>query len=418
MTFPRQLVYLITLSTLCPTLTIAQEPDSAMQSALRVFLDCWFCDDDHIRREVAFVNYVRDRQDAQVHILGTRQDTGGGQQYTFAFIGLRGFQGRNDTITFNTSGTDTDNEIREAQTLAFSVGILRYAIETPTGGDIGITFRMPQQLGSILQEDDPWDFWVFRIGADAEYFAESSQEEWAIDGRLSANRITEDWKIEIFTFGEYERERSDLSDTTFITISRGFGAEGLVVRSAGEHWGYGGAVEVSGTTFENRDLLVSAGLALEYSLFPYTESTRRQLIALYTIGVSYFDWEELTIFERLTETRGTHRLELAYSVLQPWGEIEAGLEGSSFLDNLNLHRLEASFEIDIRLFRGFSFDAGGRFARIKDQIFLPLEGISDEEILVRQQQIGTDFRASFDFGLSFTFGSIFNNVVNPRLNRF
>ena len=38
------------------------EPDSlAAQQALTVFLDCDRCDDDYIRREITFVNYVRDR---------------------------------------------------------------------------------------------------------------------------------------------------------------------------------------------------------------------------------------------------------------------------------------------------------------------------------------------------------------------
>lgn len=392
--------------------------DSLPQTALRVFLDCRFCDDDHIRQEVAFINYVRDRRDAQVHVLGTSQETGGGRVYTFEFIGLREFLGRNDTLSFNTSQTDTRDEIRDAQTLTFSVGILRYAIETPVGADVGLRFQFRQRQAAINQERDPWNNWVFRIGAGGSFFAESSQEDWSIDGNLSANRVTEDWKIEFFTFGEYERERSELSDTTFVTVSRGFAAEGLIVRSAGEHWGYGGAVEVSGTTFENRDLLISAGLAVEYSLFPYSESTRRQLIALYTIGISYFDWEEVTIFERLSETRATHRLELAYRVLQPWGDLNAGLEGRAYLHDPKLHRLEASVGFGIRLLRGLRINGRASFARIKDQIFLPLEELTDEEILVRQRQIGTDFRARLNFGFNYTFGSIFNSVVNPRLNRF
>ncbi len=45
---------------------------------LRVFLDCGPCDDDYLRQEITFVNYVRDRPDAQVHVLVTREGTGGG----------------------------------------------------------------------------------------------------------------------------------------------------------------------------------------------------------------------------------------------------------------------------------------------------------------------------------------------------
>ena len=41
----------------------AQESDDRPQ-ALRVFLDCNRCDRDYLRREITFVNWVRDRRDA------------------------------------------------------------------------------------------------------------------------------------------------------------------------------------------------------------------------------------------------------------------------------------------------------------------------------------------------------------------
>ena len=36
-----------------------------------MFLDCPFCDEQYIRTEITFVNYVRDRTDADVHVLGS-----------------------------------------------------------------------------------------------------------------------------------------------------------------------------------------------------------------------------------------------------------------------------------------------------------------------------------------------------------
>src|SRR5207237_8641994 len=63
---------------------------TAQDSAVRVFLDCpdTFCDFDYYRTEITFVNWVRDRQFAQVHVLITTQSTGGGREYTMALIGL------------------------------------------------------------------------------------------------------------------------------------------------------------------------------------------------------------------------------------------------------------------------------------------------------------------------------------------
>jgi len=75
---------------------------TAQDSAVRVFLDCpdTFCDFDYYRTEITFVNWVRDRQFAQVHVLITTQSTGGGREYTMALIGLERFAGSVDTLDF------------------------------------------------------------------------------------------------------------------------------------------------------------------------------------------------------------------------------------------------------------------------------------------------------------------------------
>ena len=62
--------------------------DELKKSALKVFLDCDSCDLAYIKTEITFVNYVRDRLEAQVHVLVTTQATGGGgREYTLTFIG-------------------------------------------------------------------------------------------------------------------------------------------------------------------------------------------------------------------------------------------------------------------------------------------------------------------------------------------
>ncbi|HMA55027.1 MAG TPA: hypothetical protein VKT17_11215, partial [Acidobacteriota bacterium] len=65
--------------------------DELRSVAPNVFLDCdrRTCDFEYIKTEITFVNYVLDRQTADVHIIVTRQQTGsGGNEYTLAFMGL------------------------------------------------------------------------------------------------------------------------------------------------------------------------------------------------------------------------------------------------------------------------------------------------------------------------------------------
>jgi len=64
--------------------------------------------------------------------------------------------------------------------------------------------------------------------------------------------------------------------------------------------------------------------------------------------------------------------------------------------------------------KGLRFNLGGGASLIHDQINLPKGGATDEEILLKRKELETNYRYYFHMGLSYTFGSIYNNVVNPR----
>ena len=106
-----------TLSDVTPALAAQQVPaagpTSAQRQMARVFLDCNRCDEDYVRKEVTFVDHVRNREDADVHVLVSLQETGGGgAQWTLKFIGLGTFQGSDQTLTYNSLATATSDEIR------------------------------------------------------------------------------------------------------------------------------------------------------------------------------------------------------------------------------------------------------------------------------------------------------------------
>ncbi len=67
----------------CPSTAFAgaQQP-AAPPDRLKVFLDCENCFIDFLREEVAFVSYVRDRTEAEVHVLITSAATGAGGRST------------------------------------------------------------------------------------------------------------------------------------------------------------------------------------------------------------------------------------------------------------------------------------------------------------------------------------------------
>jgi len=106
--------------------------------------------------------------------------------------------------------------------------------------------------------------------------------------------------------------------------------------------------------------------------------------------------------------------QVALEVRQPWGSSRAAIEAVQHLNDLGRNRLVANGGIDLRIFKGLSLDLDIGLARIRDQINLEAGDASEEEILTRQRELQSDFEYNFRVGFSYTFGSIFSNVVNPR----
>jgi len=395
-------------------------PIPGQEEPLRVFLDCegYICDFDHFRREVGFISYVRDRMDAELHVLVTSQNTGaGGEEFSFFFIGLREWAGKQDTLRYVSRPDDTDDETRSGLVQTFKLGLIPYLASTPMGQQLEITFLGRPEEAPREPVDDPWDLWVFRVRVSGELEAASRERSRSFDGSLSASRTTEDIKLDFRASGDWNEDTFEFSDGEENTYSsRSFDVEGTAVWSLNPHWSAGLTGSATGSTRLNQNLTLRGGPAIEYNIFPYAESTQRQITFMYQVEVASFDYEEITLFDKTEETRFTQSLRVASAFEQPWGELDVSAEWSNYLDHFKQHRAELFSRMEIRLFRGLSLDIQGSAARVKDQIYEPKEDIPDEDILLRRRELGTDYELSIEIGFSYTFGSVFNNIVNPRMS--
>jgi hypothetical protein len=401
-----------------PAFALAQDAPTGGQPPLRVFLDCGPCDFDHLRREVPVVDYVRDRVDADVHVLVTTQDTGGGgEEYTFHFLGLGALLGRADTLQYVSQQFQTEDEERDGYTRTFSLGLVRYMAYTGRTAGVDIEFGdADENRQTVDPRGDPWNLWVFEASIGAELSGESRQKDQAFEGSLEAGRVTEEFKIDIEFRADHQEEEFELrSGAREVSSTTEIEADAIVVWSLGPNWSWGISGAIGKDQSVNQALYTEVAPAVEYSLYPYTESTRRQITATYRVGMSSYYYEKRTIFDQISEIRPAQSLEVAADFQQPWGELIVSVEGSHFLDSPRTHRVDLFSRLEWRLTRGVNLDIRGNVARVKDQIYLSAEGLDDNEILIGQRQLGTDFEYGIEVGVSFTFGSIFNNVVNPRL---
>lgn len=389
--------------------------DPAAQ-APRVYVDCRGCDMTYIQREVTFVSYVREADAADVHVLVTDQQTGGGgRRFTLAFIGRGPYAGVDNSIDYTSVQSNTSAQERDGVTETLRLGLVPYVARTSLASQVQVRFT-PVESGQPVQVTDPWNSWTFEVYGGGNFNMETSQSSWSARYGFYANRVTEMWKVQFRPYFNHNGRTIERDNGEDINIEQWrHGLETHLIRSVGDHMGVGLFASYNTATVENLNHGVSVRPAIEYSLFPYAESSRRQVTVSYRAGYEYADYIEETIYEKTEEGLLSHSLNASVQFRQPWGNISSSLTGSSYLHNIDYHRVAFNGNVSLRLGRGISLNFGGNYQRINDQLALPRGDASLEDILLQRRQLATSYRTSGNIGLSYSFGSIFSNVVNPRL---
>ncbi|NQT80096.1 MAG: hypothetical protein HQ555_06880 [Candidatus Aminicenantes bacterium] len=382
------------------------------KSAPKVFIDCDSCDIDYIRTEITFVNYVWDRQEADIHMLITLQGTGsGGREYTIAFIGQKDYSDLQNTLKYFSSPTETDDEVRKGLVQTLKLGLAPYVARTPMAQAISLLLKQEVKPTAV---EDKWNFWVFNVSLYSDLSGEEQQKSTELSGNFSANRVTPASKLRMGLDIDYEKDRYDVDGETITSISESRDFDGMYVKSISEHWSVGGWVSLSSSTYRNIDFSYTIHPAIEYNFFPYSLSTRRQLRVLYKIGHGFYRYRDETIYDKTSENLWNESLSITLELNEPWGTAELSLEGSHYFHDLNKNRLVVSGELSLRIYKGLSLYIEGRYSKIRDQLSLARGEATLEEILLHQRELASGYQKSFEIGLSYRFGSIFSNVVNPR----
>jgi hypothetical protein len=399
-----------------PTPPTAPQAASGGQPRVRVFLDCFDCFAQFLRDEINWVDFVRQAQDADVHILSSSRETGGGgREVVLRFVGRARFDGHDHDLRALTQASDTENVRREVILRTVIVGLLDYVAHDGIPPGVNLTVETEARSAQQDQVRDPWNLWVFSVAGDGAIRLEESTRERNWEIGFNADRVTPDWKI---SFGGERSERVERfnvgEDDEFEARREGSRFDTFLARSLGPHWSVGADGAVQNSTFGNTELSVRAGPAIEYSVFPYEEYATRQFRITYSAGFERAKYNEVTIFDKLEENLWRHQLAAVLDQRQPWGSVRIRSEFSQYLHDTGLYRVEVGGFLSWRIVRGLSFNLDIEASRIRDQLSLPRRGATNEEVLLRLRQLQSGYEIDFSYGLRYTFGSLFNNVVNPR----
>jgi len=387
----------------------APKSDTLRKDALNVFMSA----SDYFRKEIPYVNYVRDIKDAGVYIISTNQVTGsGGLEFTYFLVGQNENAGMRDTLRFVSSPDETQDEIRIKEVKTLKMGLMRYVSKTPLSKYITIGFSEPL---SETVSTDKWDSWVFSSSIYGFLQGQKTYSQRYLSGNISASRITKNWKINIRSNLSQSNDKYIIDDTTTIlSTSSSKSVNALVVKSVSEHWSLGGTTRISASNYSNEKFRYSLMPGIEYDLFPYSESTRRQLRILYSAGYSFVNYIDSTIYNKIKETLWIHSITASYEVVQKWGNINVSIGYSNYLYDWTKNNLNIEGFLTLRIAKGLSINLGGSASLIHDQLGLVKGDIPLDQILLQRKEMATQYSYFTSFGLTYTFGSIYNNVVNPR----
>lgn len=403
---------------------------AAGQIAPRVFLDCTSfvrCNMDHFQTEIRFVNWVRDREDADVHVLVTAESVGGGGRlYTMEFIGRGDMAHLSDALTYVASGTDVELQTLEGLTQTLELGLMRYAIQAGFGNafDIAYTGAAPttpvegEAPPTVAPVRDPWNFWTFRVGLSGSMDVTENRSNYRANPSFSADRVTEDWKVNFNFSANARRNKITLSDDRVVRDdANNWSGSGLVVRSLSPHLSAGFTTSAGSSVSNNTRIRMDLTPGIEWNYFPYVEASRRQLIAHYGIGLEHSAYREETIFNVTSETVPFHRLGVQYRAVAPWGSAGVGLDASQYLHESGLYNLGASGNVSFRLMRGLELSLSAEGSRVRDEIHTPLAEISEEDILLGRMDLPTGYAYEASIGINYRWGSSISNIVNVRFPR-
>lgn len=393
-----------------------------------VFLDCQSgpnCNREQFRTEITFVNWARDRADSDVHVIFTSQGmSGGSRQYTLDFVGRRDFAGMDGRLTFISSGQDVQAETMDGLARTLRLGLMPYAMEAGLGPRLDVQFSgEPARVESEgLQEQafyDPWNSWTFRLGLSGDIDLRETRTETRLNPQFNADRVTEEWKLNLHARLDIRRERRDLADGRQVRDDRNdWQASALIVRSVGPHMGMGIDTDLRNSVQRNQRARLRLSPAVEYNYYPYSEATRRQFIAHYSLGVEHSNYMEETIFGVEEETLPVHRVGVQYRAREQWGNAGLGLDANQYLHaGGEFYSFGMSGDLSYRILRGLEINFSGGAFLVNDNIHTPAGEISDEDILLGRQTLPSSYQYEASLGLSYRWGSSFANIVNNRFPR-
>lgn len=383
----------------------------SQENKLKVFLDCR-CDTSYIKQNTPFLEYVRDQNlsDVEVFVYDI-WNAAGARSFDFNFEGNNQYAHLSNKISFEGNPNFTNDQSRKELLKKYLLGLFPFLID----GGYDVSLAVDSKQNETVAVVDKWKNWVFEVSGGLYTDKEASRKVNSYNLGFEVDKVTEDWRISM----DFRHDNSNSSfsneDTTYESSRIGTRVFGRVVKSVSDHFSAGFFYGGQKDTYQNLASNYYLQPAVEYSLFPYAEVLNKEITLSYRMGSIHNQYIETTIFGFDKQKLSNHSLNLNVRFRQKWGDISSYMSATQYLNDGTKKRLSLRSNFNIRVIEGLSVRFSSNIQLIRDQFNLPAGDNSIEDLLLQQKQIATDFKTSFSVGLSYTFGSIYNSIINTRL---
>jgi hypothetical protein len=246
-------------------------------------------------------------------------------------------------------------EPRDKTVEIIKLGLVNYLSKSQIADKILISFKAPEQVK--VKEEDPWDFWVFKLSLNGNLNGEEKYNYLNLYGNVSASRVTEFTKFYTSFSSSYNESNykydSDDGVINYKSLSRQYNFYVHNYFAIDEHWSWGISTNLYKSTYSNIDFSGRISPEIEYNFYPYSVSNERQLRLDYKISPVYNNYNTETIFFKMDEVLFSQQLSATLSLIEQWGSTSISISGSNYFHDMSKYSIDLYGDISWQLFRGF-----------------------------------------------------------------
>lgn len=381
---------------------------------LKIYLDCQNCDSDYYKQEVDYVEFVRDRKFADVHIFFTTQNNAtNGNKYSIEFTGKNKYNAIIDKLEFSTTGETTTEQRRSLILKNLQFGLMRYWIANGLKDKLSLKVKKNKKQDK-KEKIDPWNKWIFRLSGRGYFNGQESSSSRYLNGSFDVKQVKDKNKFSLRVGIDNSKSIYKYENEEIVSERKSSYLYLSDVYSVSNHLSVALISSAGNSLFSNKAFYYKIKPGVEYNFFDYKESEKRAVYVAYTAGAVFNRYYDKTIFNETEEFLWQHDLSLGALLIQKWGDISGEVKYRSYLHDSSLNGFGINMNANIKVFKGFSIDFWGDYGLSHDQINIRAGGTSKEELLLQQKQVKSGYNYYGGVGISYTFGSIYNTIVNPR----